>query len=37
MVTLSQINLGEILGSFKMIKEVIYHWWGIFILDGDFI
>ena len=35
MIARSKINLGEILGTSKLIKQIINPWQGVLVLDGD--
>ena len=35
MIARSEINLGEILGTSKLIKQIIDSWQRVLVLDGD--
>jgi hypothetical protein len=35
MIARSEINLGEILGTSELIKQIINPWQGVLVLDGD--
>ena len=37
MIARSEINLGEILGTSELIKQIINPWQGVLVLDGDCI
>jgi hypothetical protein len=37
MIAGSEINLGEILGTSKLIKQIINLWQRVLVLDGDCI